>query len=77
MEKILFPIVYEDIESISICMIPVLKNEISALIKAMRSKGKTMKINSMIIIMKPMLISVLRKTSQIEKTLIAKAYESQ
>lgn len=63
--------------SISICMIPVLKNEISALIKAMRSKGKMMKINSMIIIMRPMLISVLRKTSQIEKTLIAKAYESQ
>ncbi len=60
--------------SISICMLPVIKNEIYTLIRVMKSKGRIMKINSIIIIMKPMLISILRKTSQIEKTLIAKAY---
>lgn len=60
--------------SISICMIPVLKNEIYTLIQAMKSKGEQIKINSIIIIMKPMLISILRKTSNIEKTLISKAY---
>jgi len=62
------------IVSISICMIPVLKNEIHAISQAMKSKGKLVKINSTIIIMKSMLISILRRTNQIEKTLIAKAY---
>lgn len=60
--------------SISICMIPVLKNEIYTIMQAIKSKGRPIKINSIIIVMKPMLISILRKTSQIEKTLIAKAY---
>lgn len=59
---------------VSLCMIPILKNEILTLVKAMKSKGKTMKLNSFVIIMKPMLISVLKKTSQMEKTLMAKAY---
>ena len=63
--------------SISICMIPVLKSEIHAFIQAMKSKGRVMKINSPMIIMKPMLISILRRTSQIEKTLIAKAYREE
>ena len=62
------------IVSISICMIPVLKGEIYAISQAMKSKGKLIKINSTTIIMKPMLISILRRTNQIEKTLIAKAY---
>ena len=62
------------IVSISICMIPVLKSEIHAISQAMKSKGKLVKINSTIIIMKSMLISILRRTNQIEKTLIAKAY---
>lgn len=60
--------------SISICMIPVLKNDIYTLIQTMKAKGRIMKINSIIIIMKPMLISILRRTSQMEKTLLTKAY---
>lgn len=60
--------------SISICMIPVIKNEIYTLMQAIKAKGRIMKINSIIIIMKPMLISILRKTSQIERSLRAKAY---
>jgi len=62
------------IVSISICIIPVLRDEISALIQAMRAKGKLIKLNSMVIIMKPMLISILRRTNQMEKCLISKAY---
>ncbi len=62
------------IVSISICIIPVLKSEIYSLSKTMKSKGKLIKIKSTIIIMKPMLISILKRTNQIEKTLIAKAY---
>lgn len=62
------------IVSISICIIPVLKSEIYSLSKTMKSKGKLIQIKSTIIIMKPMLISILRRTNQIEKTLIAKAY---
>ena len=62
------------IVSISICMIPVLKHEIKAIIQSMKAKGKTMKINNIKIIMKPLLISVLERTAQMEKVLIAKAY---
>lgn len=60
--------------SISICMIPVLKNEMQALINAMKSKGKKLKINTIIIVIKPILISILQKTREMEKTLISKAY---
>ena len=60
--------------SISICMIPVLKDELYAILMSMKSKGKVLKINNMGVLMKPMLISILRRTNQIEKTLIAKAY---
>lgn len=60
--------------SISICMIPVLKNEIHTLMQAMKSKGKLVKVNSIIIVMKAILISILRKTNHMEKTLIAKGY---
>lgn len=62
------------IVSISICMIPVLRDEIKAIIRAMKAKGKIMRINSIKIMMKPLLISVLKRTAQIEKVLIAKAY---
>lgn len=60
---------------ISICMIPVFKSELYSVIQAMKSKGKMMRISSITIIMKPILISVLKKTNEIEKTLVAKGYE--
>lgn len=62
------------IVSVSICIIPVLRTEMSSLIQTMRAKGKLMKLSSIVIIMKPMLISILRRTNQMEKCLIAKAY---
>lgn len=61
--------------SISICMIPVLKSELYSVIQAIKSKGKIMKINSIAVTMKPILISILKRTNEIEKTLIAKGYE--
>lgn len=60
--------------AVSLCMVPILKNEFFTLTQSMKSKGKPMKLSSIIIIMKPMLISVLKKTSQMEKALMAKAY---
>ena len=60
--------------SIAICMVPILKNEMNTLLKAMKSKGQKITIKSFSLMMKPMLISVFRKTSQMEKTLMAKGY---
>ena len=65
------------IVSISICMIPVLKREMYTLIQAMKSKGKLIKINNTIIIMKSMFISILIRSGQIERTLISKAYREE
>ena len=61
--------------SISICMIPILKEEIISIIKAIKSKGGKIDIRYLFIIMKPLLISIFKKTNQIEKTLIAKGYK--
>ena len=55
-------------------MIPVLKDEIYAILHSIKAKGKLVKINNINIIIKPMLISILKRTSQIEKALIAKGY---
>ena len=63
--------------SISICMIPVLKSELYSIIQAMKSKGKIMKMNGISVAMKPILISILRRTNEIERTLIAKGYEGE
>lgn len=62
------------IVSISICIIPVLKSEIYSLLQAMKSKGKLIKIDSTIIIMKSIMISILKRIGQMEKTLISKGY---
>ena len=60
--------------SISICMIPVFKNQMQDLIKAMKSKGQKFNIKNISVLMKPVLIHVLQKTTQIEKTLISEGY---
>lgn len=81
-QKLLYPLKIFKIDtnnigimiSISICMIPILKNEIYTLKNAMKSKGKLLKINTMIIVIKPILISILNKTKEMEKALISKAY---
>ena len=82
-EKIFYPLKLFKIDikqigmivSIALCMIPVLKNEISTLVNTMESRGKKLQINHMIIILKPMFISILRKTNEMEKTLIGKGIQ--
>lgn len=61
--------------SIAICMIPILREEIDTITRAMRSRGKNISIRNSIIVMRPILISVLKRTNEMEKTLIVKGYE--
>ena len=63
------------IVSISLCMVPVLKNEIGSIINSFKSKGQLVNVHSLVIISKPMIISLFRRTSAMEKTLISKGYE--
>ena len=63
------------IVSIALCMVPILKDELNSLIKSMKSKGRMLTIGSFGTIMKPMLISVLNRTNEIEKALINKGYQ--
>ena len=60
--------------SVALCMIPIFKNEFLAISDTMKAKGMNLKLSNTIIIMKPIFISVLRKTGQIEKSFIAKGY---
>lgn len=61
--------------SISICMIPIFKNEINMAINALNIKGNILSANSIMYAIKPILISVFNKTKEIEKTLLGKAYQ--
>lgn len=59
---------------IAICMLPILQNEITELKYSLKSKGCNLKINNINIFMKPLLISVLKRIDDMEKTLISKGY---
>lgn len=81
-EKLCYPLKFLKINprdvgiivSISLCMISVFKNEIQETIKAMKSKGKKIRIRQIVLIMKPIVISLLKKTNEMEKALISKGY---
>lgn len=60
---------------IAISMIPVLKDEFEQKIYALNSKGYKLKLNELDIIFKPVFISILRRTGEIEKSLISKGYQ--
>lgn len=60
---------------IAFCVMPILKNELEQKKYALKAKGAELKISNIIIVMKPFLISILRRTSEMEKSLKAKAYE--
>ena len=60
---------------IAVSMIPVLKDEIEQKIYALNSKGYKFKLNELDIIFKPIFISILRRTGEIEKNLISKGYQ--
>ena len=62
------------IVSISLCTIPILKNEITAVQNAIKSKGAKIKINNFSLVLKPILISIIKRTGEMEKALISKGY---
>lgn len=61
--------------SISICMIPVLRSEILSTKNTLISRGKNSGISFITTGAKPLMISILKKTDEMEKTLISKAYK--
>lgn len=82
-EKILYPLKIFKINpeeigmivSISLCVLPILKNEIEQKKDALKAKGCKGSFSNLIILVKPVLISILRRTSEMEKTLKAKGFE--
>lgn len=62
------------IVSISLCTIPILKNEVTAVQNAIKSKGAKIKINNFSLVLKPILISIIKRTGEMEKALISKGY---
>lgn len=61
--------------SISLCVIPILKSELEQKRYALKAKGLQLKWNNMLMIIKPLLISILRRTNEMEKSLRARGYE--
>ena len=60
--------------SIALCMIPILQQEINAVRNAIKAKGAKIKITNITLVLKPILISMLQRTGEIEKALIAKGF---
>ena len=60
--------------SIALCMIPILKQEINAVKNTIKSKGAKLRINNFTLILKPVLISIIKRTGEMEKVLISKGY---
>ena len=62
---------------IAISFIPILKKEILQILDALKSKGYELKVRNCNIIFKPLLISILKRTNEIELSLISKAYQGE
>ena len=60
---------------IAISMIPILKDEIEQKIYSLKSKGYKLKIDGLSVILKPIFISILKRTGEMEKSLLVKGYE--
>lgn len=61
--------------SISLCMIPILKNELEQTKNSLKSKGYKFKITNLNLYIKPVIISIIKRTDELEKTLIVKGYK--
>ncbi len=61
--------------SISFCVLPILKSEIESKRYALEAKGVEFKVRNYFMIMKPLFISILRRTNEMEKSLMAKGYQ--
>lgn len=60
---------------IAFCVLPILKTEIEQKRYALKAKGMEPKLSNITIMIKPLLISILRRTNEMEKSLEAKGYE--
>ena len=61
--------------SIALCMIPILKDELEQTKNSLKSKGYKFKINNLNLYLKPVIISIIKRTDELEKTLIVKGYQ--
>ncbi len=61
--------------SISFCVLTILKSEIESKRYALEAKGVEFKVRNYFMIMKPLFISILRRTNEMEKSLMAKGYQ--
>lgn len=61
--------------SIALCMIPILSKELEQTKNSLKSKGYKFKVNNLDLFIKPIMISILKKTDEFEKTLIVKGYK--
>ena len=61
--------------SIALCMIPILSKELEQTKDSLKSRGYKFKLNNLDLYIKPIMISILKKTDELEKTLIVKAYQ--
>lgn len=61
--------------SIALCMIPILSKELEQTKDSLKSKGYKFKLNNVDLYIKPIMISILKKTDELEKTLIVKGYQ--
>ena len=61
--------------SIALCMIPILSKELEQTKDSLKSRGYKFKLNNLDLYIKPIMISILKKTDELEKTLIVKAYK--
>lgn len=60
--------------SIALCMIPILKEELEQTKNSLKSKGYKFKLSNLDLYIKPIMISILKRTDELEKTLIIKGY---
>lgn len=60
--------------SIALCMIPILKEELEQTKNSLKSKGYKFKLSNLDLYIKPIMISILKRTDKLEKTLIVKGY---
>ena len=56
-------------------MIPIFLKEIRTTLKSIEAKGQRASIKNIKIFLRPLLISLMRKTNEMEKSLISKAYK--
>lgn len=56
-------------------MIPILSKELEQTKDSLKSKGYKFKLNNLNLYIKPVIISILKRTDELEKTLIVKGYQ--